>query len=665
MKTLGLEDRAVLPIKIAARLPDVSNPSTYIPTTPQLVGIDKTGSNSDASVLFSVVHHDGTSSLKISWSPPPPQPEGAPELLGYKAYWYKTADYPASIRNSGLIDPASGTYSARGLESVEHVLTVVAVNSNGESPYPVPVNNGLSNPCPVGQCTPYLQYRLAHAFFFSIPPTSTLKTNVNNLQAVSNEAGKILVTWEKPDIFSTPDSERIFNFHGFTIYRGIEGEPLISTGSICSNVAQILDSCLKHTLSGLQEGGKYIVSVGALRSPKSSSGNKFDETRVYITDIPVLVGVDIADTSSVEGEVATFEVSIGGVLEVPVTVDWAITSGSPTDASTQPSGSVTIPAGDTSVTFNVATSNNFVDEPTNETFAVTISEPSGGLAQGAKIRTSTATGTIIDDDARSITSTPHTVVLPREGETAIYTVVLGSEPTAPVTVIPTSNDTTVATVAGTPLVFTTSNWNEPKSITVVGAMDGDTTISHAATGGDYSGTISVVDVTTGVRLVGARYTQSVFTDYGTLPLASTLKSSPSTEGYRGVDLSVSQPLGKGGIALTLNPTYPNSINDYALKMHIFLKHGDTISQSTVLEINGQYSTADEAQVVFGTTGYASGSYTIEVVSRYILKTIGVALQSSDSISTQTFVYSGEPDTNPAFVAGATIPDNVYTKGTVY
>ena len=659
----GTEDSAEFLIKIAVRLPDVSNPSTYIPTTPQLVGISNTGSNSNTESLFSVVHHDGTSSLRIHWTPPPLQPEGAPELLGYKAYWYKTADYPASLMNSGLIDPTLGIYSARGLESVEHVLTVVAVNSNGESPYPLPLNEAVTEPCPVGQCPPYNRTgNVRHSLFFSIPPPAGVGNGVNNLQAVSNEVGRILLTWEKPDIFSIPDSERNFNFHGFKIYRGMEDEFLMGTGLICTDIVDILDSCLKHNLSGLEEGGKYSVSVGALRNLKVSDSNNLDETRAYITDIQVLAGVDIADASADEGEVVTFEVSIGGELEVPVTVDWAVTEGSPTDADSEPSGTATIPAGDTSTTFNVATSNNFVYEPTNETFTVTITEPSTGLAQGAKIRTSTAVGTIIDDDVRGITLTQHTIVLPREGETAIYTVVLDSEPTAPVTVTPTINDTAVATVVGTPLVFTASNWNEPQSVTVTGVGDGDTTISHVATGGDYGGTTSVVDVTTGVRVVGARYTQSVFTDYGTPPLASTLKSLPSIEGYRGVDLSVSQPLGKGGIALTLNPTYPNSINDYSLKMHIFLKHGDTISQSTVLEINGQYSTADEAQVVFGTTGYASGSYTIEVISRYILKTSGEALQGSDSISTQTFVYSGEPDTDPSFVAGVTIPDNVYTKG---
>ena len=1206
------EDTAILIINIAVRLPDVSNPSAYIPTTPQLAELRSTGSRSFIGAGgLSYVHHDGSGSLRISWAPPPPLPEGAPELLGYRAYWYKTADpYPASLNSSSLFDPRFGTYSARNLDNEEYVLTVVAVNSNGESPLPLPRSGGFIDPC--SNCEPYDRSITAHSLFFSIPPATNGDKIVNNLQAVSEAPGQISLTWEKADVFAVPAPA--FSNRGFSIYVGLNGGPLDIVGFRCEDrTVRDIPYCFSYTLGGLKEGKKYDVSVGSLSDILNQNNETPVEDRAFLTNIPVLAGVDIADTTTVEGEAATFEVSIGGTLEVPVVVDWAVTSGSPTNADTEPSGSVTIPIGDTSATFDVATADNFVDEATNETFAVTISAPTGGLAEGAILRRSTAIGIIVDDDVvgvtvstdavtvteasgtlntaeytivldtqpsgtvtitpssdtqnvatvspatltfdatnwstpkpitvtgvddpldndgrtaiishtvagyaavtvsdvtvtlvdndgvgvtvstdavtvteasgptntadytvvlntqptgtvtitpssdtpnvatvspstltfdasdwntpkpitvtgvddsevndgrtaiishtvagygtvtvadvtvtltdndsagvtlsipstfltegsppantatytvvlntqpsgtvtitpvsdppgvvtispatltfnavnwrtaktitvvgidddkdndRStvvirhgvtgygtvtapdltiivvdddtdgitistdavtvteasggtntaeytvvldtqptgivtitpssntpgvatvspatidftstswhiprtitvtgvddsevnggrtstishtitgygtvtvpdvivtltdddvdgvtvskssvivteapgttntatytvvlaspptgtvtitpssdtqsvatvapasvtfdstnwntpktitvtgvddnidndgrtaiishtitgygsvtisdvavtlsdddvvgITLTPDTIVLPSKDETATYTVVLDSQPTASVSVVPTSNGTGVATVVGTPLVFTTLNWNAPKVVTVTSVANGDTTISHTATGGDYATVTATADVTTGVRLVGTGYTQSAFTSYGTTPLASTLKSSPSTDGYRGVNLNVTQLPGKGGISLTLNPTYTNDNSIFAQEMYISLKHGNVISQSIVLKISGTYSPTDVAQVVFGTTGYASGSYTIEVISRYVHKTNGLIHPNFDSIDTQTIVYSGEVDIDPAFAAGATITNKVYKEDT--
>ena len=78
-----------------------------------------------------------------------------------------------------------------------------------------------------------------------------------------------------------------------------------------------------------------------------------------------------------------------------------------------------------------------------------------------------------------------------EGDSASYTVVLTSEPTADVTVaVQVPEDAEVA-VDETELTFTAENWNQAQTITVIATQDADAvadepvTIRHAVSGGDY------------------------------------------------------------------------------------------------------------------------------------------------------------------------------------
>jgi len=77
------------------------------------------------------------------------------------------------------------------------------------------------------------------------------------------------------------------------------------------------------------------------------------------------------------------------------------------------------------------------------------------------------------------------VSVDEDGGTGTYRVVLTSQPTADVTVTPTSRDETVVTASG-PLTFTPRNWDQPQIVTVTGVSDGiisegdrNATISHS------------------------------------------------------------------------------------------------------------------------------------------------------------------------------------------
>ena len=68
-----------------------------------------------------------------------------------------------------------------------------------------------------------------------------------------------------------------------------------------------------------------------------------------------------------------------------------------------------------------------------------------------------------------------------------YTVKLGKVPTGTVTVALGTSDGNVATVSPTSLSFTTSNWNEARTVNVMAGSIGTATLSHTASGGGYDG----------------------------------------------------------------------------------------------------------------------------------------------------------------------------------
>ena len=89
-----------------------------------------------------------------------------------------------------------------------------------------------------------------------------------------------------------------------------------------------------------------------------------------------------------------------------------------------------------------------------------------------------------------------------EGGQNTYTVKLQTQPTVTVTVTVSSDDTgaATATVSGSTLIFTASNWETERTVTVAGVDDGDSanetvTITNTASGGEYEGVTASVRVT--------------------------------------------------------------------------------------------------------------------------------------------------------------------------
>ncbi len=110
--------------------------------------------------------------------------------------------------------------------------------------------------------------------------------------------------------------------------------------------------------------------------------------------------LSIDDASGTEADGVQFTVTLSATTTAEVTVDWTASIGSgdtavAADLGSTTTGTATVAASATTTTFTVATADD-TDAETDETFTVTLSNPSANAELGT---ISTATGTIADDDA--------------------------------------------------------------------------------------------------------------------------------------------------------------------------------------------------------------------------------------------------------------------------
>ncbi len=124
-------------------------------------------------------------------------------------------------------------------------------------------------------------------------------------------------------------------------------------------------------------------------------------TVVTITDDDAAPTLAIGDVSASEGDPLSFTVSLSAPSSRPVSVSYTTTR-STTVAADHPtvSGTAAIPAGSTTATITVATTEDVIDE-LDEAFFVNLSG-----AVNATIADNRATGTIVDEDTSAVTVSP-------------------------------------------------------------------------------------------------------------------------------------------------------------------------------------------------------------------------------------------------------------------
>ena len=206
-------------------------------------------------------------------------------------------------------------------------------------------------------------------------------------------------------------------------------------------------------------------------------------------DLPVVnLTTDLAGV--VEGETVAFTLTRIGDLTVPLRVPVRVTERGSFLADGVPTAA-TFAANAATTTLQVATDDDERDEADGAVTTTITSGPTLRVGDAAS-----ATVSVIDNDVTAVavpagvTVTP-TVLRVLEGNTASYTVVLDSEPTADVTVaVQVPEDAEVA-VDATELTFTTEDWNQAQTVTVTAAQDDDAVaddtvvLTHEVRGGNY------------------------------------------------------------------------------------------------------------------------------------------------------------------------------------
>ncbi len=183
---------------------------------------------------------------------------------------------------------------------------------------------------------------------------------------------------------------------------------------------------------------------------------------------------------------------------------------------------LSVPSNLASVQYKIRINGDTAIEP-DETVTVTPMRIIVGVPTPNDVVISTTAGsvtfTITNDDAPAGVTFTETAdaTTPTEGGTDEYGMVLDTQPTANVTITPTSSTPTTATVNPNNLVFTSANWDMAQTFTVTGEDNDDddanqeVTITHAATSTDanYNLTLDPITATvidddaTTVTLAGA------------------------------------------------------------------------------------------------------------------------------------------------------------------
>jgi len=199
---------------------------------------------------------------------------------------------------------------------------------------------------------------------------------------------------------------------------------------------------------------------------------------------------------------------VAGVIVSPTTVN--VTEGGATDSysivlGSQPTADVTISFANVNGQVQAISPVTFTSATWNIAKTITVTAVDDGAVEGAHLDTiqhtvtsgdagyngfaaSDVTVNITDNDSYAVVVSPTTVSVTEGGATDAYSVVLGAQPSADVTVSITPDSQVTTSQAS--LTFTSSDWSTPQSVTVTavddpvveGAHTG--TITHAASSTD-------------------------------------------------------------------------------------------------------------------------------------------------------------------------------------
>ena len=250
------------------------------------------------------------------------------------------------------------------------------------------------------------------------------------------------------------------------------------------------------TVRGVNDGDSANETVTVTNT---ASGGEYEGVTASVTvtvDDDDKPGITFTPASLTVGEagVGRYTVRLNAAPTADVTV--AISSSNP-DVTVMPN-SLTFTSSnwetEQTVTVTAAEDADAADDTANLTHRPSGGDYSAGEAKDFMV-------TVTDDDTAGLVLSATTLGVDEAGQNT-YTVKLQTEPTVTVTVTVTSDDpgAATATVSGSTLIFTASNWDTEQTVTVAGVDDGDSanetvTVTNTASGGEYAGVTASVRVT--------------------------------------------------------------------------------------------------------------------------------------------------------------------------
>ena len=218
----------------------------------------------------------------------------------------------------------------------------------------------------------------------------------------------------------------------------------------------------------------YQVIVGIATSADGNY-NGINPPNVSVTNIDNdSPGVTITPLSGLQttesGGTATFTVVLTSQPSADVTI--GLTSSKPGEATlSTPTLTFTTANWAAEQTVTITGVNDFVADG-NQTFTVVTSAASSADAGYNGLVVSDVSGTNVDDDSPGILVAPTSGLVTSENlDTAQFTIVLASQPTADVVVGVTSSDPTEGTLPFASVTFTSANWNTPQTVSITGVDD--------------------------------------------------------------------------------------------------------------------------------------------------------------------------------------------------
>jgi hypothetical protein len=206
------------------------------------------------------------------------------------------------------------------------------------------------------------------------------------------------------------------------------GDSLGTNGGLPSGTVSFADGESSKTITIQVVGDLSVESDESVTVTLSNASGGQIQTATAVTDIlndDATIAISALSAAKAEGNSGTtaytFTVTRSGYLGEAETVNFAITGTgiNPADGAdfggSLPSGTLTLPAGQSSVTLTVLVSGDLAGEP-DEDFTVTLSDPSSGVT----ITTATADGTIQADDVVFDVSAPVTALEGNPGDTTHF-----------------------------------------------------------------------------------------------------------------------------------------------------------------------------------------------------------------------------------------------------